>query len=91
MSDLQGEASEIEQPTPEDKSSTHKADLWTLATTFALAFYIGWRLLDAIDSEIVRAHLLRMFVKMFARAARYMGEQALLAEQLYYDTVRSIH
>lgn len=91
MSDLQGEASSVEQPASEDSGSTHKTDFWTLATTFAIAFYIGWRLLDAVESDLLRAHILRMFVKLFSNGARYMGEQALLAEQLYYDTVRAMH
>jgi divalent metal cation (Fe/Co/Zn/Cd) transporter len=91
MSDLQGETSPIEQPTSEDSGDTHKADLWTVATSFAIAFYIGWRLLDAMESDVIRAHILRMFIRLFAGTARYMGEQALLAEQLYYDTVRAMH
>jgi divalent metal cation (Fe/Co/Zn/Cd) transporter len=91
MSDLQGETSPVEQPASEDSTDTHKADFWTVATTFAIAFYIGWRLLDAMESEVIRAHILRMYVRLFARTARYMGEQALLAEQLYYDTVRAMH
>jgi hypothetical protein len=91
MSDLQGETSSVEQPAPEDSTGANKADFWTIATTFAVAFYIGWRLLDAMESEVVRAYLLRFFVRLFANGARYMGEQALLAEQLYYDTVRAMH
>jgi divalent metal cation (Fe/Co/Zn/Cd) transporter len=91
MSDLQAETGPVEQPASEDNGHSNKTDFWTVATTFAIAFYIGWRLLDAMESEMIRAHILRMFVRLFANGARYMGEQALLAEQLYYDTVRAMN
>jgi len=91
MSDLPGETSPVEQPTSEDSTDTHKADFWTVATTAAIVLYFVWRLVGTIDNDVVRAHVLRMFVRLFARTARYMGEQALLAEQLYYDTVRVMH
>lgn len=91
MSDLQGETSPTEQPTPEDSKDTHKTDFWTVATTLIIAFYFGWRMVDAMGSDVVRAQLLRLFIRMFSNMARYAGEQALLAEQLYYDAVRAMH
>jgi hypothetical protein len=91
MSDLPGETTTTEQPTSEDSTDTHKTDFWAVATTVAIVLYFVWRLFNTIDNDIVRAHVLRMFVRLFARTARYMGEQALLAEQLYYDTVRVMH
>jgi hypothetical protein len=90
MSDLQAETSPPEQPAFEDSGDTHKADFWTVATTFAIAFYIGWKLLDALESELVKAYVLRFFVHLCARWARSIGEASLQLEQLYYDTVRSL-
>jgi len=91
VSDLQGEASETEQPTLEDQRSSHKADLWSIVTAFGVAFYIGWRIIDAMDDDRVRLYVLHFMVRMLAKWARSIGEAALQVEQLYYDTASMMH
>jgi len=91
MSDLQGETSPVEQPASEDSTGTHKTDFWTIATTFALAFYIGWRLLNLMDDDITRLRMLWFARKSCQLIAAVFGTYAIQLENVYNEHHRTMH
>lgn len=88
MPGLQGEASEIEQPTHESKRGFDKATLWTATISgFSLSVVI-WKLWQDDATKLLMLHT---FMNLFRALAGFFGSWALAFEAYYYDYVSTLH
>lgn len=92
MSDLQGEASETEQPTSESKEHSNKTDFWANLSTIAFFAYVGWEMYRVVNrDDMLKAAILFYTQKLLKELALVIGTAALLCEKEYNDYMATLH
>lgn len=92
MSDLQGEASETQQPTPESERDTNQTDFWTKVSTLLFVGYMGFEMYRVINrDDMLKAAILFYTQRLLKNTALIIGTAALLCEKQYNDYMATLH